>query len=112
MEKEVFILTQEQLDAYTNFCIKSTRYSIVKDSSLWNKLNPLPPPVKVLTEASQLQPPVISAEEFLKEKGFEDKPAIVEGEINIWELSFNSLQKLLTEYLQRQGQKPGSGFKL
>ena len=108
MEKEVFILTQEQLDAYTNFCIKSTRYSIVKDSSLWNKLNPLPPPVKVLT--SQLQPPVISAHDFLKEKGYNltqyFAKTIGENRYGVY------LPDLLTEYLQRQGQKPGSEISL
>ena len=54
---------------------------------------------KLCAEFSQLQPPVISAPDFLKEKGIK---GFVYKEGN-W--IKNGLSTLLTEYLQRQGQK-------
>lgn len=60
MEKEVFILTQEQLDAYVNWeesyqafrNANSKRVEFSNTEKIWlvKNPNPLPSPVKVLTE--------------------------------------------------------------
>jgi len=117
MEKEVRILTKEQLDAYFDYklaehwlIVDANNYGQHEQLEKFRKDNPcpLPPPVKVLT--SQLQPPVISAHDFLKEKGYNltqyFAKTIGENRYGVY------LPDLLTEYLQRQGQKPGSEISL
>ena len=59
---------------------------------------------------SQLQPPVISAPDFLKEKGISvakifQTENIAYDEFKRPKREFVSLHDLLTDYLQRQGQK-------
>ena len=57
---------------------------------------------KLCAEFSQLQPPVISAPDFLKEKGISEDYVI--QKYNPLDVTHH-LSKLLTEYLQRQGHK-------